>query len=180
MLTPSTVPPEAQIGIGVGVEEQPVPFPCDRGPRGEPGHMLGHERMQIVQHAAVREPHVGERRSRKPRVVVADGVDGEQERLVVAEEAAHTAAARGLESAHEVDRADPVGPAIDEVAHEPEHGVLPGPALALVDESRLAKQPSEDVAMTVDVAHDEQRLHRRATRRARTRPPRAGRSRRAG
>jgi hypothetical protein len=34
--------------------------------------------------------------------------------------------------------------------------------------------------VTVDVPHDEQRLHRRATRRARTRPPRADPSRRAG
>ena len=84
-------------------------------------------------------------------------MDGQQERLVVSEQAADGAVALQLEPPDEVDRADPVRPAVDEVADEPDPCVPTDPGLAAVEHPRVAQERDQDIAMTVDVAHDEHR-----------------------
>ncbi len=82
-------------------------------------------------------------------------MDGQQERLVVSEQASDGAVALQLEPPDEVDRADPVGPAVDEVADEPDAGVPADPGSPLSSSSAVAQERDQDVAMAVDVAHDE-------------------------
>ena len=145
----------AEVGGRVGVDEEPVALARDRGAGEHPSTCSGVSPRMSALVTAVHPPHVAERRPREGGVAVAEAVGGEQERLVVAEEAADGAVALALETADEVDRAEAVGAAVDEIADEPEDGVGAGPPLRGVDQAAPTEERRERVAMAVDVAHDE-------------------------
>jgi len=75
--------------------------------------------------------------------------------LVVPEQAAYRPFP--FEPHHEIDRSDPVRPAVDEVAEQPQPRVPTRPAQPAVDEPGAAQQRDEGVEMPVDVADDERR-----------------------
>jgi hypothetical protein len=96
------------------------------------------------------------------------GVDGgvpeplgaEQQQLVVAHQRLAVAAGRGGlrgQPHHEVDDADAVGPAVGEVAEEPQPRGPRRPAAVDVDEALLPQRGDELVEIAVDVTDDVQR-----------------------
>ena len=62
----------------------------------------------------------------------------------------------------------PSGPAVGEIAEEPEAGGARGPVARLVDEALLAQGGQEFVEVAVDVADDEQRAAARPAPRGAT------------
>ena len=152
---PRSTSAEREVGRRVGVDDEPVSLPGDRRQRREPRDVLRRQRGEVRVDAAVELPDVVERGCRRGSSRRAEPVGGEDQRLVVPEQAAHRAAALALEPPHEVDRADAVGAAVDEVAEEPETCVGARPRLRRVEEPGVAEEADEHVAMPVDVAHGE-------------------------
>ena len=144
----------------VGVRHEPVALANERRALTEPAHVIGRQCAEIALDAAVEPPEAVKRLAGHARVLAAEPVGGEKQRLVVPEQAADRAAALRLEAPDEVDRADAVGPTVDEVADEPEARVGADPPLGPVDETRVAEQPHEHVPVAVSVAHDENRSGR--------------------
>ena len=106
--------PEPQVEIGIGVQQQPVAVSRDRRQLLDPRRMLRAKALEIGLLPAVYSPHRPQERVDSARLEVRETPHGEQERLVVPEQAAHRPLT--LEPHHEVDRADPVRAAVDEIA----------------------------------------------------------------
>ena len=122
-LTPATAVAVVEVGGRVGVEQEPLALARrSRGGR-DPFDVLGREPRRsdsappFIRHTS-RNVVPGNDVSASPKRWAAS-----RKRLVVAEEAADGAVALALEAADEVDRAEAVGAAVDEVADEPEDGV---------------------------------------------------------
>jgi hypothetical protein len=101
---------------------------------------------------------------------VAEPLGAEQEQLVVAHERLAVAAGRGGlggQPHHQVDDADAVGPAVGEVAEEPEPRGARAPAAGRVDQTLLPQRGHQFVQVAVHIPYDEQRTG--ALRRLRSR-----------
>ena len=135
--------------------ERPVALDRNAGPSVEPLELLGGEATEVGEPATVVLPDVEVRLSVAPERYVGEQESAEEQHLVVAEQTADVAVA--LERHRELDRAEPVRAAIDQITEEPELRVRSRPALLGVQEPGVLQERHEHVAVPVDVTDHEDR-----------------------
>jgi hypothetical protein len=140
------------------VDEQPIALASDRGKSLDPRCMVGPEASQVSGLPPVELPESARIRLGSPTPNEPEPPRREQPEVVVPEQAPNRPLA--FESHDELDDSDPVRPAVDEIAEQPQARVPPRPAQVSIDKFCVAQQIDKGVEAAVDIADDERRHYR--------------------